>query len=384
MLAKKPLTDRGIASLKPPRRLIWDAVVPGFAVRITDTGAKAFVLVTRFPGSRNPTARSLGKVGAISLEDARAKARDWLKLVTAGQDPVQAQREAERDTLSAICEEYLAREGPKLRSGDWLRAALTRLVLPTLGSRPIVEIRRSEIIRLLDKIEDDRGPVMANRTLAILGRIMNWHAARSDDYASPIVRGMARRKETARERVLTDDELRAVWHAAASPDPVYSAYVRFLLLTAARRDEARRMRWGEIVGDTWVLPAERNKVGQELARPLSGAAQAIIAELSRFGEWVFTRVGKAPLSGLAPFKIALDRASGTSGWTWHDLRRTSRTLMSRAGVPNEVGERCLGHLVGGVAGIYNRHTYAQEMLLAYEKLATLIAGIVDPELINKS
>src|ERR1700744_5756324 len=127
MLAKKPLTDRGIAALKPPRRLVWDAVVPGFAVRVTDTGAKAFVLVTRFPASRNPTARSLGKVGAISLEDARAKAREWLKLVTAGQDPAQAQREAERDTLSGICEEYLTREGAKLRSGDWLRAALTRL-----------------------------------------------------------------------------------------------------------------------------------------------------------------------------------------------------------------------------------------------------------------
>lgn len=202
MHAKKPLTDRGIRALPPAakgkRRLVWDAIVPGFAVRVTDRGQRSFVLVTRYPGSANPTARSLGTVGAISLEDARTKARDWLKLISTGIDPAQAQAAAARDTLHAICEEYHARDGAKLRSLEWRRGALKRLVYPTLGSRPIAEIRRSDIVRLLDKIEDQNGPVMADRTLAIIRKVMNWHAARSDDFRSPIVRGMARANEQSR------------------------------------------------------------------------------------------------------------------------------------------------------------------------------------------
>ena len=382
MLAKRPLTDRAIAGLKPAKgayQLVWDAVVPGFAVRVTATGQKSFVLVTRYPGSANPTARALGKVGAITLEDARTKGREWLKQIDAGIDPALSALAAERDTLGAICEEFLRRDGAKLRSADRIRATLTRLVYPTLGSQPITAIRRSNIVMLLDQIEDERGPVMANRTLAIIGRVMNWHASRSDDFRSPIVRGMARGNEQARDRVLSDDELRTVWRASTSVEPVFAAYVRFLLLTGARRNEAAKMEWAEIDAETWVLPASRNKVAVELVRPLSRSALAIIESLPRLGAWVFTRTGKTSLSGLALFKTELDRASGVNGWTFHDLRRTARSLMSRAGVPSDHAERCLGHVIGGVRGVYDRHQYREEMLLAYEKLAALIAQIVDPQ-----
>jgi integrase len=379
VLSKRPLTDRGIAALKAPKgaayHLAWDALVPGLAVRVTATGAKSFVLVGRF-GSRNPTARALGKVGAITLADARDKARAWHKLIAAGTDPAAAQPDA--DTLHAICEDYLRREGGKLRSVDFVRSTLSRLVYPVLGSQPIGAVRRSEIVALLDRVEDERGPVMANRTLAVLGRVMNWHAARSDDFRSPVVRGMARGIEVARDRVLTDAELRAVWSAAGhGPEPVYAAYVRFLLLTGARRNEASEMTWGELSGGDWLLPASRNKTGQELRRPLSGAALEIVEGLPRLGEWVFTRTGNAPLSGLSQFKITLDRVSGTSGWTYHDLRRTARSLMSRAGVPNDHAERCLGHVIGVVRGVYDRHEYLEEKRQAFEKLAALIGEIVE-------
>jgi integrase len=379
MLAKRPLTDRAIAALRaePKSRLVWDAIVPGFAVRVGATGAKSFLLVARF-GSSNPTARSLGKVGAITLEDARAQAREWLKLLASGVDPAQARVAAQRDTLGAICAEYLAREGSKLRSAEWVRSTLERLVLPALGARQIAEVRRSDIIRLLDAIEDGRGPVMANRTLTILGRVLSWHAGRSDDYSSPIIRGMAKRKEVARDRILTDEELRAVWLATTPEPPVYSAFVRFLLLTAARRNEAAKMTWAEVADGLWTLPAERNKTGVELVRPLSVAALGVLAGQPRNGPWTFTRTGNASLSGLARFKIVLDRASGTQGWTLHDLRRTSRSLMSRAGVQSDVAELCLGHVLGGIRSVYDRHGYVEEKRIAFEKLATVIGGIVDP------
>jgi integrase len=377
MLSKRPLTDRGIAALKPPANgraysLAWDALVPGLAVRVTATGAKTFVLVGRFPGSANPTARALGKVGALSLADARDKAREWHKLLGAGTDPAAPPPD---ESLLAICEDYLRREGAKLRTVDGVRSALTRLVYPVLGAIPIAEVRRSEIVALLDKIEDWNGPVMANRTLAAIRRVMNWHAARTDDFRSPIVRGMARGDEVPRSRVLTDDELRRVW-SAPHPELVFPAYVRFLLLTGARRNEVSEMTWSELFGSDWVLPAARNKTGVDLVRPLSAAASAVISGLPKLGPWVFTRTGNAPLSGLSQFKIALDAASGVSGWTYHDLRRTARSLMSRAGVPTDHAERCLGHLIGGVQAIYNRHDYLEEKRQAYEKLAALIGEIV--------
>ena len=388
MLAKRPLTDRGIAALKPApigkRQLIWDALVPGLAVRVTDKGSKAFVLVGRFPGSKHPTARALGKVGAISLEDARHRAREWLGLVTKGLDPADAEPQ-DAGTLRAVCLEWLARDGAKLRSVAHLRASLERNVFPALGAMPIEEIKRSQIVRLLDAVQDSRGPVAANRALAMLRRIMNWHATRSDDFRSPIVRGMAR-PEQARDRVLSDDEIRAVWKATDVEVPnllpgraVFAGLVRFLLLTAARRNEARLMTWAEVAKGDWTLPAERNKTGQELVRPLSPLASSVLEAQPKVCEFVFSRNGIGAIGGLSQLKAQLDWASGTNGWTLHDLRRTSRSLMSRTGVASDHAERCLGHVIGGVRGVYDRHQYRDEMLLAYEKLAALIAQIVDPQ-----
>jgi integrase len=239
----------------------------------------------------------------------------------------------------------------------------------------IGQVKRSDIVRWLDRIADERGPVSANRALGALRRVFNFHAIRSDDFRSPIVRGMER-AEKARDRVLSDDELKAVWAAASG---AFGDFVKFLLLTAARRDEARLMTWTEIAKGQWVLPAGRNKVGVELVRPLSRPALAIVEAQPRLGEFVFSRSSKGPIGGLTELKVRLDYASGTSGWTLHDLRRTSRSLMSRAGVPSDHAERCLGHVIPGIRSVYDRHKYREEMLMAYEKLSALIRGIVDPQ-----
>lgn len=223
---------------------------------------------------------------------------------------------------------------------------------------------------------------MADQTLAVLRRLFNWHASRSDDFRTPIVRGMARTKpkERARSRILNDTELSAVCKAADADAGPFGAYLRFLLLTAARRNEAEHMRWSEISGANWVLPAARHKVKVELVRPLSGAAQDVLAKVNRIAgsDFVFTSDGRR-LGGFGARKKALDKQAGVTGWTLHDLRRTARSLMARAGVPSEHAERCLGHVIGGVEGVYDRHQYRNEMLLAYEKLTTLISSIVDQQ-----
>jgi integrase len=219
--------------------------------------------------------------------------------------------------------------------------------------------------------------------LAFVRRIMNWHATRSDDFRSPIIRGMGRvkAKEQARSRILSDDELVKVWNTAAAQPGAFPALLRFLLLTSARRDEARAMTFAELnAGSDWVLPASRNKVGLDLVRPLSKPALDILAGLPRIdgGEFVFTNTGRRPLGGLSRAKAKFDKACGVTGWTLHDLRRTARSLMSRAGVPSDHAERCLGHVIGGVRGVYDRHEYYTEKRQGYAALAALIERIVNP------
>src|SRR5262249_1577689 len=186
MIPKKPLTERTIQSIKPTgqRFMVWDALVPGFGVRVTEQGFRSFCLVHRFPGSSNPTCRAIGAVGKVSLEWARQKAREWHQAIAEGNDPKQSKAE----TFKAIAEEYLAREGNKLKSIDQRKATLERLIYPALGHRPIAEIRRSDIHRLLDKVTDERGPETSHKVYGITKKIMDWHQARSDTFRSPIVR----------------------------------------------------------------------------------------------------------------------------------------------------------------------------------------------------
>jgi integrase len=348
----------------------FDTQVSGLALRVSE-GRKSWTLHYTLGNKRRRL--TFGAYPAISLASARTRADEAKAVVDTGTDP----QAIASETLQAICELYLAREGDKLRNVKWRKGVLDRHVYPTLGARPIAEIRRSEIVRLLDRIEEGSGPSMATQTLAIVRKVMNWHATRSDDFLSPIVRGMARtqRSEQARDRVLTDDELRKIW---ANDGGVFGQYVRFLLLTAARRNEASEMTWAEIDGADWTLPAARNKTKVDLVRPLSRQAKAILEALPKAGEFVWsTNGGAVPIGGFTQFKQRFDAVSGTQGWTLHDCRRTARSLMSRAGVPSDHAERCLGHVIGGVRGVYDRHEYHAEKARAFEMLAGEIGRIVE-------
>lgn len=381
MLAKRPLTDRAIAAVKPAppgkRRLLWDAVVPGLALRVTDTGSKSLVLVVRYPGSRHSAPRSLGTVGAISLAEARDTAREWLAQIRKGIDPVAHATERRAETFAAIAASYFVRKAKDHRSRGETEANLARLVYPTFGQRPIDSISRSDVVRLLDRVEDENGPVMANTVLGIMGRVFDYHATRSDSFRSPIVKGMNRAGAQARSRVLTDDELRAVWAASGAYAHPFGAMLRFLLLTATRRNEALFATRAEIVGAEWTIPAARYKTKIDHVVPLSQAAQAELPASAGDG-FLFSANGRQAVGGHSRHKAAIDAASGVAGWTLHDLRRTARSLMSRAGVPSDHAERALGHVIGGVRGVYDRHAYLDEKARAFEALAALVARIVDP------
>src|SRR5262249_37694485 len=149
---------------------------------------------------------------------------------------------------------------------------------------------------------------------------------------------------------------------------VFGALLKFLLLTGARRGEASGMTWDELEAGVWTPPGSRKKTKQELARPLSRAAPALLEAPPGIlgGPYVFAA------GSLWRAKGAIDEATGVRGWTIHDLRRTARSLLSRCGVNADIAERCLGHVLGGVRGTYDRHRYQAEMLAAYEALAAQI------------
>ena len=374
------------------RTTYWHVAQPGFGLMVTRNGHRSYVVQYRAGGRSK---RMHLKTG-LTLREARKEAKALLGSVAKDRDPLAERRKAERaksDTLKAIVAEYLTREGRRLRTIDERRNVLNRLVLPTLGSRQINDISRRDIVRLLDRIADKNGAPMADHTLAYLRHVMNWHVSRSDDFRSPIVHGMARTKpsQRRRQRTLTDAELRAVWQATKAAQTPFGYLVLFLLLTATRRNEAAHMRRGEVSGDEWTIPQERYKTGLELVIPLSDAAQAVLAAMPKIGKsgLVFTTDGKHPLSGFSKFKSTFDakvlailreRDPGVTlpRWTLHDLRRTARSLMSRASVPADHAERCLGHVIGGVRGTYDRHEYLAEKRHAFAALAALVERIVDP------
>src|SRR5262249_16175094 len=253
-----------------------------------------------------------------------------------------------------------------------------RLVKPRIGKLGIYEVRRSHIIKMLDEIEDVNGPVAADRTLAYLRKALNWYATRDDQFNVPVVRGMARikPKERARTRVLSDDEIRALWPELAKAG-TFGAFTKTLLLTAQRRDEVTHMSRTEIGSDgIWTIPAERYKTKCANFVPLSKAALAIIAAQPAIDriDYVFSSRAKTPFLGFSKSKAALDKAvlaamqkrakkgakvEPIPNWTLHDLRRTAKTLMARAGVRPDISERVLGHVIG-VEGTYDRHSYADE------------------------
>jgi integrase len=378
---RKKLTPAVVRDETPAAssQIYWDEEQRGFGLLVLPSGEKRYVIQYRAGGR----SRRLTFKPGLSLTEARKEAKVKLGEVAKGGDPLADRRRQEGEatnTLKAITEEYLKREGEKLRSADQRRVVFERLIFPVLGARQIDEIKRSDIVRLLDKIEDDNGPHMAQTALAFISKVMNWHASRDDDFVSPIRRGMARIKmhEHARDRVLSDDEIRAVWRAAEVTAGPFGFFMRFLLLTACRRNEAAKMTRSELDGSDWIIPADRMKAKREHLVPLSGSAKAILDAIPEIGPYVFTWNGRRPITGFSDPKRAFDKVCGVAGWRLHDLRRTARSLLSRAGVDADIAERCLAHTIGGVRGTYDRYAYHDEKAHAFEMLARQIGRIITP------
>lgn len=396
------LTVESVRAAKAGRseRHVWDSVVSGFALRLrppsgsNPQGVKSFVFVYRWPAGRlgKKQRLTIGPADQWALADARNQADRYASDVRQGRDPRAEARERKaaaavtENTFGRVADQFLEKHSSQNRSHAETKRILEKYVLPKWGSRTIASLRRLDVVELLDGVADNNGLVQADRVLAAIRKLFHWFEARDDAFRSPVVKGMARTKpkERKRKRVLTDDEIRKVWAAAEAMPGPYGKLVQFLFLTATRREESGRAQWSEIDSDLFVIPAERIKVKVPHFVPLSKAALAVLASLPRFqindrpAPWLFTYDGRKAFNSHSEAKAALDKASGVTDWVLHDVRRTARTLMSRAGVRSEIAERVLGHVMGGVEETYDRHSYLAEKRHALDALAAEIGRILSP------
>jgi integrase len=419
--ARRELTDRFLKSVRPggTARDVRDTLTRGLIARILPSGVVVFAIRYRHLGQQRRF--TLGQFPTLSLSQARVKAARALLAARDGHDPAESVRELRRrpsDTVDALAADYLKRHArPRKRSAGEDERTLERDVLPFIGSLSVKALTRRDVRRLLERVVDRGAPIMANRTLSVVRKMLNFAVDHDWIEANPAARIGRPAEEQSRERVLTDDELRRLWRllhrptdtqerpapgrrasAGAEDDPVcpigprLAALVKTRLLTAQRGGEVSRMRWQDIepTAGWWTIPAEDSKNGRPHRVPLSDKVVAILRDLNTGvhpgktgnsypatgyvfageGESQQDRAKKAP--GLLAKRLGLD-------FRGHDLRRTAATRMAEAGIPREHIAHVLGHVDRGprATRVYDRHHYDAEKRAALEAWERALFAVVD-------
>jgi integrase len=413
------LTSLNVENWKPSatREEVLDR--DGLYFIIQPSGVKSWALRYRRKSDGKAVKHTIGSYPMLSLKDARSAATALRAEIERGADPhnekvVARRREAEvDDTFEAVARRYVveyqfrhnrswgwtarllgfavdtkvtvaAKECPPLlvtKDGSRdQRGRRRRLSLADRwGSRRLANIADTDIIAVLDSISA-RTPIMANRLHAVLHRLFDWARNKKLVTANPCVGIERPAREQSRDRVLDDKELRKIWLAADGLRHPYAGIVKLLILTGQRRQEIAGLRWSEIDERVIHLPPARTKNGLPHDVPLSAPALAIIADLRRLADadLVFT-IKRRPVNGFSKAKERLDKASGVTDWTLHDLRRTVASGLQKLGVRLEVTEAVLNHKSGstaGIVGVYQRHDYAEEKRDALARWADHVDGLV--------
>jgi integrase len=387
MPRKKTETERflgRVAAMKPtPNARPWegDPETEGLAVRMTDTGRRSFYVVGNGPDKNGKIGQRWRKLApytdepnGITLAEARERAPILLAQIKAGQAstsaPIAVPAPGE-PTLEHLAEKFLMRQVKgKHRRGHETEYILKRYLLPG-------------------------GAVIADRVLSILSSMLKWHESQVDDYQSPITRGMrrVRMKDIARDRILSDAEIRALW-TATEQGGAYDNLVRFLLLSAQRLKKCSEAKWTDVDSDgIWHIRPDTELASREKGTagdlPLSAQALRVVYSQPqiRGNDYIFACQGSGHFKGYSFAKKNLDkrlldalRADDPNAelepWRVHDLRRTARSLMARIGVQPHIAEMTLGHVQKGIIQVYDRYTYEPEKKQALEALAGLVESIV--------
>ena len=385
----KALTEASVQRIKAPdsgRREHFDSIVPGFALRVTGTGHKSWVMYYRRDGRNRRY--TIGTYPAIELKEAREIARSVHLQARQGGDPAADKKTAEAqrrtaDSFGDVVGLFVERYAKKNKSWPETQRIFDKYVLPTWAKRDITTIARRDVVELMDFIEDNHGTYMANRSLAAVRKLFNWCVAdRGILEATPIVPGMARGKETKRERWLRDEELKAVWNACDVMGNPFGPFIHMLMVTGQRVNEVAHMRWQDLdLEDAlWTLPRGITKADREHEVPLSTLATEILGSQLQQGDFVFTsgRKGDRPVSGFSKAKKRCDDLAGISDWRLHDLRRTVATHMRSLHIERPTVKKILNHAENDVTAVYDRHAGLPEKCRAMEIWAQKLGSLISP------
>lgn len=406
----KPLTVKAVLALKPraaPYETRDPGIVGGYIV-VSPSGALSYVLRYRFGGAKKKL--TIGKFDpATGLAEARAKAHAALAdLAKARRDPsavdpaaaktqarraareaAQAATQVHHDSVEHVVGLFAKRHLATLRTGGEVRRVLEREAVSRWRGRALADVSRADVHELLDEVAD-RAPVQSARLKAYLSKLFKWARSRGLVEHNPVEEIDRPNVETVRDRVLDDAELALVWHAANRLDFPFGPLTQLLVLSGQRLGEVGGMRWSEIDRDKnlWRLPAERVKNKRPHEIPLTAQMLAIIDGLPRIAnrDLVFSTTGDTPPSGFSRAKKNIDQhitamndGKPLPPWRLHDIRRSVASGMAALGVNLPVIEKVLNHVsgsFGGIVGVYQRHSFADEKRAALEKWNAHVERIV--------
>src|SRR5215212_3265339 len=353
MRLTRPNVSRLVLPPGKAEQIMFDDTLPGFGIRIRAGGKRTWIAQYRI--GRQQRRVTIGSVETVDLEDAKRRAREILAKVHLGGDPQTEKAESKASaalTLGAISEIYLeryaaARLKPKTLADT---SRYLRVSWKPLHGLPLNKIERRAVAARLFEIAGESGQITANRARAALSALFSWAMREGLAEANPVIGTNRAVDEKSRDRVLSDEELAAIWQACREDD--YGRIVRLLILTGQRREEVGGMAGAEIdlLRARWSIPRERTKNGLHHDVPLSPAAMAVLRTMPSalltaqlFGE------GRGTFQGWSKAKAALDRRIVQSGiliapWRLHDLRRTVATRMAEIGILPHVVEAVLNHI----------------------------------------
>jgi integrase len=411
MMAK--LTDRFLATLKVENgkkdKLVFDSACPGLGVRVTAKGTRTFLAQWTDPATKRKVREPLGVWGNLTIDQAREAVRARLGAVAKGIDPKaeRSRRRAEDDreraeralTFDALLDEWDALHLAQRRERYRVEAVRAiRHAFPDLLRRPAARITKADAVNALDAMVRTGKAIMAGRTLAYARAAYRWAEKRGKVPSNPFQGLPIATGSTARERVLSDTEIAALWAAMDTLNYPFGPFFKLLTLTLQRRAEVAAMLWSEISLDLgiWSIPGTRMKSGRPHDVHLSEAARAVLRQIPRVNgcDFVFSTTGSTPISGISKAKIMLDaaienaraapatkagkRSSPLSPWRLHDLRRTGVSVLARLGFDSIVADKLLAHQPAkllGVAAVYQRHDFARERAASLDAWASHVIGM---------
>ena len=372
---KRKLTQLLVKRQRPAARayLIWDTKLPGLALQIQPSGTRTFKVIYSYHG--RPRWLHLGNANSIGLAAARRLAMEIMVQVARARDPAAEKRAARaQGTFAELAQRYVAEYASK-RNKSWRQAAhlVTRWVLPKWAKLAPATITRADVRVLLGQLA--HAPMLANQVLAATSAIFSW-ARKQDVLAVNPCSGIERNATAARDRILAASEVPKFWRAFDEAGLVVSAALKLCLLTGQRPGEVTHMRWEHIVDGWWEMPGvpqsgwpgTKNKQAHRvwLAVPVLEVLADFDAQPAGY---VLATPRGAAVIGLAAAMRNVCAKLNAPRATPHDLRRTFSSCVTGLGFGINAMNRVTNHKEGGIASVYDRHTYAEENKAIMEKVA---------------